>query len=430
MKPSEQRGRSMKGGRCPAAVAVVAALGALSACVGEEGLPAGQAVEWDSAGVTVVESTGSTWRPGEEWLISDEPLLQVGSLDGPEGYSFGFVTDAVLLSDKRLVVLDQMAAALRVFDRQGRVIEDWARKGDGPGELGRPREIVRLPGDSILVEEFGGVGSVFDSRGHFVRRFRLPVEEWSMGDFSHEVFNSSWYGLVDRLADGSYLTQLRAWIDRDPGRHPERIGLARLTEEGSGDTIIVVTAGRYGVESDGRGISIVGTHFDPQVLATAYAGQVYVSDGSAFSYRIYSADGDLAKVVRLLWPRTAVDQEVKARWRENRSQYWGQSPEPGVPQGRLQELFDRTAYPDSLPSFYALRVDSQGFVWGEGVPSREFSSPSPDQFVFAPSGAFLGVVRAPQGFRITEIGGTYLVGVWRDENEVDYVRVYELSRAH
>lgn len=418
----------MKGGRHPAACVAFAALGALFGCVAPEGPPAGQSLEWDSAGVRVIESSGTTWKPGEEWVIREEPLLEVGSLDGPEVNSFGFVADAVWLSDERLVVLDQMLVSLRAFDGQKRLRGEWARKGDGPGELERPREIIRLPGDSILVEEFGGVGSVFDPEGRFVRRFRLPVEEWSMGDMSIEVFNWSRYGVLDRLSDGSYLVQLRAWLDRGPGTRPERVGLARLTEEGAGDTVTVVTAGRYGVESDGRGIRVVGTHFDPHVLAGAHAGQVYVSDGSAFSYRVYSAEGDLATVVRLLWSRTPVDQALRERWRENRSQYWGQSPEPGVPPGRLQELFEATAYPDSLPAFVALRVDARGFVWGEAMPSRNFSEPSADQFVFAPSGAFLGVVKAPRGLRVTEIGDEYVVGVWRDENEVDYVRVYELSR--
>lgn len=409
-------------------VVAFVALVTVAACAAPERPPVGQAIQRDSAGVTIVESSGSTWQPSEAWLIGWEPLLQIGSSEGEEEYSFGFLSDAVRLSDGRVVVLDQMAAALRAFDGKGAAIGDWARKGDGPGELGRPRKIIRLPNDSIVVEEFGGLASVFAPDGGFVRRFRVPVEEWSMGDLSREVFSWSPYGVVDRLEDGSYVAQLRAWIDRGTGRHPERTALARFTEDGAGDTLTVVTAGRYRVETEGRGFSIVGTHFDPQVLTGAHATQVYVADGSSFSYQVYSIKGDLVKVVRLLWPRTVVDQDLKDRWKEDRSRYWGPATEPGVPQGRLQQLFEETEYPDSLPALAALRIDSQGNVWGEAMPTRTFSTPSPDQYVFDSAGVFLGVVEAPPGLRITEIGADYLIGVWRDENEVDFVKVYGLKR--
>ena len=39
---------------------------------------------------------------------------------------------------------------------------------------------------------------------------------------------------------------------------------------------------------------------------------------------------------------------------------------------------------------------------------------------------FLGQVRAPPGFRVMCISEAGLAGVWRDELDVEYVRVYRL----
>jgi hypothetical protein len=44
-------------------------------------------------------------------------------------------------------------------------------------------------------------------------------------------------------------------------------------------------------------------------------------------------------------------------------------------------------------------------------------------------GRWLGTVHTPPGLRIYEIGADYVLGVWRDELNVEYVRTYALLRA-
>ena len=48
--------------------------------------------------------------------------------------------------------------------------------------------------------------------------------------------------------------------------------------------------------------------------------------------------------------------------------------------------------------------------------------------VFDPDGIWLGTVATPRGLRVTEIGTDYVVGVWRDELDVEYIRVYDLEK--
>jgi hypothetical protein len=48
--------------------------------------------------------------------------------------------------------------------------------------------------------------------------------------------------------------------------------------------------------------------------------------------------------------------------------------------------------------------------------------------VFAPEGRALGTVETPPGLRIMEIGADYVLGVWRDDLDVEHVRMYRLDR--
>jgi hypothetical protein len=48
--------------------------------------------------------------------------------------------------------------------------------------------------------------------------------------------------------------------------------------------------------------------------------------------------------------------------------------------------------------------------------------------IFDRDGAVSGRVMAPQGFSVLEIGGDYILGVYRDDMGVEYLRQYSLQR--
>ena len=48
--------------------------------------------------------------------------------------------------------------------------------------------------------------------------------------------------------------------------------------------------------------------------------------------------------------------------------------------------------------------------------------------MFDSEGLYLGVVETPPRFRIYEIGSDYLLGGWKDDLDVDHVRMYELVK--
>ena len=86
-----------------------------------------------------------------------------------------------------------------------------------------------------------------------------------------------------------------------------------------------------------------------------------------------------------------------------------------------------------MPALRSIQLDAAGNLWVEPyvVPGAE----SPPFEVYDPEGVWLGSVAMPPGLRRSSssspslwIGEDYVLGVWVDELEVEYVRLYELVK--
>jgi hypothetical protein len=92
---------------------------------------------------------------------------------------------------------------------------------------------------------------------------------------------------------------------------------------------------------------------------------------------------------------------------------------------RRQELDDYD-YPAEAPAFGSLiLVDTQGHIW---VPEYSVHDEGMEWQVFDSEYRLLGTVMTPARFTPRYIGDDMLLGVWRDEFDVEYVRGYELVK--
>src|SRR5215207_9860861 len=62
-----------------------------------------------------------------------EPVLRIGSLDGPPSETFGWIADMATDSRANVFVLDAQAPEIRWFDSTGTYRGSVGRKGAGPG---------------------------------------------------------------------------------------------------------------------------------------------------------------------------------------------------------------------------------------------------------------------------------------------------------
>ena len=119
----------------------------------------------DSVPPGLSEEATAAWVAAKRSLLSATPVFRVGSEErGPE--QFAYVPKADLAPGGNLVVLDEDAQEIRIFDPQGRFVEQFGGIGDGPMELRGARDFHLFPDGRIAVPlgEFGPI-KIFERSG-------------------------------------------------------------------------------------------------------------------------------------------------------------------------------------------------------------------------------------------------------------------------
>lgn len=89
--------------------------------------------------------------------------------------TFTGIIDVSLDPEGGFLVADVQEHQVRLYTKEGRLRLYFGGPGEAPGRLRNPRAPVRLSSGEILVPEFAGHLSLFDSRGKFVKRYNQVV---------------------------------------------------------------------------------------------------------------------------------------------------------------------------------------------------------------------------------------------------------------
>jgi hypothetical protein len=128
----------------------------------------------DSAGVTFLEHGPAAQLDLSRWMVSESPVVTVGSPNSAPGEELFRVARAVRRSDGAIVVANAGTSDLRVYGRDGRLRSRSGREGDGPGEFRSVGGLVRLGGDSLMVWDYRAMQvSVYDENVDLVRTVNL-----------------------------------------------------------------------------------------------------------------------------------------------------------------------------------------------------------------------------------------------------------------
>lgn len=127
-------------------------------------------------GVTVVMNPKEPMY-GEE-VLSLEEELSIGEKEGSEEYMFSQIIDLGVDDEERMYVLDFQEAQIKVFDRKGDYLRTIGKRGQGPGEIQRPMNLVITSKGQILVNDRGArFLHFFKLSGEYIRSIsqaRLP----------------------------------------------------------------------------------------------------------------------------------------------------------------------------------------------------------------------------------------------------------------
>ncbi|MXX35530.1 MAG: hypothetical protein F4107_14780 [Gemmatimonadetes bacterium] len=381
-------------------------------------------LEVDSAGIPITTALAPVWGPGDEWTISEEPVVQIGRVDGPAEYLLGSVSRAVRLSNGDIVLGDWSNNVLRRYDREGVFVWEASRQGEGPGEHLRLLWVGALASDSIVTWD-GALRRVqiFGPDGVVGRTFRVEAP-WS--DFAPSAVQGIWgRNLVMSFHD--YRGEMPEGVVRWPGVRYATVSM----DDGEVARLIDVAGGEQEITSyPGGQVAYTGYQYGKGPLSTVQAGALAVVDTEAFSIRSISLrDGSTSRILRRdepLVPVTEEHMDAFLDWMVWRNQVWGGMSEAQA-EARRPAWRDLPMAP-TLPVLSAIHLDMAGNLW-----VRPYSLPLAESLpyeVYAPDGTWLGHMATPPGLRLGdgEIGEDYLLGVWMDEQDVQYVRMYRLEK--
>ncbi len=194
-----------------------------AACGGE----AGGAADWagtveDSAGVQLVKnSVTPLWGEGDAWVLED--VMTIGEAAGDPDYQFGQIAGIVVTTDGRIVLVDQQAQHLKVFDAAGVYERTIGQAGSGPGEFGPGVGPVLIGrGDTLIVPDLGNQRvNILKSDGSEPADFRMSFEQgiparWDMtetGDLVYQLRalnlpNTEQRETLDLIATVSYTGEI------------------------------------------------------------------------------------------------------------------------------------------------------------------------------------------------------------------------------
>lgn len=407
---------------------------ATASCTSPQESPA-ESVVRDSAGVKIVLDAGEPlWRDDERPRLSQRPILQIGTADGEQGTVLHDVVDAIRLADGAIVVANAGSSEIRFFGPAGEFLYSVGQGGNGPGDFQRLMALGYAEQDSMLLafDHWTVRVTEYGRDGNFVRTVAPATAEGGRAsDGGRRLVPLGW------LRSGTLATR-RAL--RDPGvTAPRRDGESLLTIRGTVDLGFFdrdgrPTAGVDGLPGDERvaRVGVSGTEvflssvpvpFLKTFAGAASADRVVVGNTERFDLRVYDASGDLVLIIRRPGPPREVGAGDRQAWIDG--QLSGVS-DPVV-RNRQRRQYERMAFPSTMPSFRSLDLGDDGRIWVEEFDPAAFPSDGSRWTVYDRRGQRLGQVAMPPRFRPLEIGHSYVLGVWRDDLGIEYVRLYGLG---
>ena len=369
------------------------------------------------------------------WHIDPAPALLLGLLEGPDdAYLFSQIRAATRLSTGTVAVLDGASQQLRAFAPDGTHLWTAGGPGEGPGEMRNPTHLETLPGDTLQVQD--GIARVrFAADGSLIAHERLDhaelrefgqyyASECSVPGFVGDHVLVCYGGLDARMVpreEGPWLAEtelavlpwtldsiapLGVFLKEDAWALPFE-GIPRMPEQ------LVVLSRGMGYASppmSRKGVFAVGGW--PRTLA--------VADGWGDEVRTFdlAADpvlpGTAIPIRHVRRPPTA--DELAAAWEAVSARRVG-SPE---------YVRERLPAPDSIPNVDHLVVDNPGAVW---VASYQADPSAPRLYhAYDPEEGFLARVAMPPGVEVLEIGSDYVLGLTRDDLDVERIVLLNLER--
>lgn len=397
----------------------------------------------DSAGVEIVLNGGGE-GPGVGSLDVVEDL-RLGTIEGERAeLLFHNIRDILLDSDGRIYVGNDQTGTVRVFDEDGTFVREFGGKGEGPSEIRSMLNDLKWAGDQIAIIDWqmGGKTILYDTTG---------------------AFSDSWY---DTRPDGSRISLAgytpKGWVSVEtddnrpsetiPGRaYPRSRRMRRVAPTLDSLSEVLFELPPRVLYGSAATHGLDWPIFDP-ISGTGFdgSGNHYRSAGADYRIDVRDPDGNHVRSIRRDYEPIAITGEDIDDYRARvtlRYDTMARFNEP-MRQRQIQqsmERIDRQAtfpVPETRPPLGAFLVARDGAFWVERLDTRDPAewwesrmwggfddSPEVETSwdVFSAEGRFVGNVKLPPRFMPMAASADVVVGVYKDEFDVEYVVRYRIA---
>ncbi len=370
-------------------------------------------VQRDSAGIEIIEATRPLWGDSSLWGIDPEPLVDLTLSGSGPPHEFFRVRGVTQRPDGSLLLADRASRQLRLYSRKGEFLGALGGPGEGPGEFSDIQQI-ELIADTVFALDSGGRVTVVGPDMELVRTFTLPFSV-------HEIHSPG---------DGTLLGE--SLMDPGPVEIANRmirppIALVRFDLEGGRIDSIGEWPGRefysFAFEDySGSRPPLFGRDAEIATLGP----RVFFGSSDLMQVEELDLAGNIVRILRVPgFDLALTNAEVAAE----REVYLDVDLPPGVTLHPLiRRSIEALPTPATRPAFVQMLVDPAGAIWLQLYRgSSEMDRPQ-EWLVLDIGGTWLGTVKAPDRFSLTDITLDAVLGVWRDELDVEHPQVLRLRR--
>ena len=384
-------------------IGLLAALFALTSADGEAAALQNVLSVRDSAGIRITTSDAADREASAVCSLAEAPDTRVVSPGSGEWTLFG-IEDLDRMEDGRLVLVNRGSQELLMFDRDGEFLQSIGGRGEGPGEFMDPIELDFIAGDSIVVWDWRlGRLELFGPDGSQGRSVRLhppvPNPTGHVGVIGREGIAVASHDV--RQFDTQLVPQFLQVLRYDWG--------GRLL-----DTLATLPYGELGLL--GPGTRMMGRPlFESRGVFSTQGDRLYTSEGASPEVRVYRGER-LESIVRWHPGDLSVRKDDGTAYRDARLEGAADNLAP-----TLRRSLNAFPAKDVFPAVTEIRIDPQGRIW-----IRTFARPGStanEWLGFAETGAFICSLSVPRALTVFRFDSSAVVGVRRDEMDVESVEV-------
>lgn len=375
--------------------------GAVSCAEEDSGSPL--IVQRDSAGIEIIEAVRPLWGDSSRWSIDPNPVVDLTLSGSSPDHEFYRARSMKQRPDGSLMIADLASQEVRVFSADGEFLESFGGSGDGPGEF-RGLYVIENAGDTLLAMDSDGRVTVVAPELTVVRTFNIAPLTLDL----HYVDG------------GAILPEPRALVLPQAGlagriRRPDPLVLFDL--EGEQIDSIGETRGPELYVS----VMTVGVFFGKSSHVATMGRRIFLGSNDTMQVDELDVFGNLVRILRIPdYPLALSNAQIAAE----RDFFLDRSP-PGSP---FRQGFEDAPASDTRPAYTDIVVDPSGAVWLQLHRGDSEQDKPQEWLVLDADGTWLGNVGIPDRFTVSDITMDAVLGIWRDELDVQHPQVLRLTR--